>query len=229
MKWLRNPNIWFILITIVISVITCIFLISLLKVQDKNEINIITIVGTVLTISALVFTIKEQYRLKKISTAIKNNTKEIQEKLIYKSFEWNIERCSKYINEIQNAFNEPNLTRLFVRLIDLKEGLIECKKVINIHKYFLSDGCLERLKTVPATELSQKKIVDLLDEIGKTCKVERIFQLDEFVKDLTAHIVQIQSVKFEKTAIKDPTVLLSKIGEIHTYINEIKQNQIVDV
>jgi hypothetical protein len=106
MKWRRNANLWFIVITVLISVFICIYLIWLLERKDQNEINIITIVGTVLAISALVFTIKEQYRLKKISTAIRDNTREIQEKIIYKYSAWNIEKCSKYINDIQTAANE---------------------------------------------------------------------------------------------------------------------------
>lgn len=233
MKWWKNPNLWFILCTIIASLGLCIWLIMVLTIADRTEVNIITVVGTVLTISALVFTIKEQYRLKRISTAISNNTRDIQDKLIHKSFEWNIEKCAKYVNEIQavlqNELNGNNLTRIFIRLIDLKEGFIECKKVINIHKYYLSSTCLERLKMKADQEITPQNIVSLIEGIGQECKTERILVLDEYIKQITGYITQIQAVKFEKEGIGSQEGFLSKMGEIHTFINESRSNQFLDL
>ncbi len=148
---------------------------------DRTKINKITIIGTLVTIGALFLTIREQYNLKTISKSIQRNTQEIEEKLINKAFQWNIEKCLKDISVIKEAIkNDKDVRRLNDRLEDLSECLTECKKVIKVHKNVISARCLDKLKMLPDKRLTRESIIKIIDEIGEKCRLELLGQFDSF-------------------------------------------------
>lgn len=119
-----NQNGLFIAITILICILICAALIFFLKPADRNLINIVAIVGTVLTIGGLVFAIREQSHIKRTSDAIRDNTDILKDKLIRRSFELHVDKCLKFTSSVQeNLFSDSLLLRVHMRLVDLKECL----------------------------------------------------------------------------------------------------------
>ena len=192
-----DQNGLFIALTILICVLICAALIIFLKPFDRNLINIVTIVGTVLTIGGLVFAIREQSHIKRTSDAIRENTDILKDKLIKRSFELHVDKCLKFTSSIQeNVFSDTLLLRVHTRLVDLKECLIECKKIILLRDSKEDDATLQRIK-----------------------------QFDNFTKTITAYCTVIQVAKYENDAIPNKQEFVSNINEIQNFLNEIRENQ----
>jgi len=73
-----NPNDLFIFLTLLGCILSCGALIFLLKPEDINIVNSVTIIGTILTIGGIVFSIREQYKIKRTSEAIKKIRKPLE-------------------------------------------------------------------------------------------------------------------------------------------------------
>jgi hypothetical protein len=152
-------------------------------------------VGTVLTIGALAFTIREQSHIKKTSDAIRENTEILRNKLVRRSFELHVDKCLKFTSSIQeNVFGDPILLRVHTRLVDLKECLIECKKIIQLRD--------------PEDKASTE-----------------IHKFEDFTKKITAYCTVIQVAKYENNAIPNKAEFVANINEMQNFLNEIRENQ----
>jgi hypothetical protein len=226
----KNSNRWFIIFNIGSCLLLSLLLIYLIGSTDRTLINIVTIAGTILTIGALVFTIREQLKIKRISKAIQENTSAIQNKLVEKAFDWNVDRSLKCLNDLNSAGNDgSSLVRIHLRLTDLSESLIECKKSVNLSQGYLSQKCLEQLRQLDRKALTPEKVLALTKEIEDQCKTDRTQKLADFILKISAYSSQIQVANFLIDSIKDRTKFVEDITEMRNFLLEIKRNHLIDL
>jgi hypothetical protein len=193
----HNSNRLFVCYTILACTLVCAALIYLLKPPDRNLVNVVTIIGTVLTVGGLVFAIREQSHIKKTSDAIKENTEILKNRLIKRSFELHVDKCIKFTSSIQeNLFADPLLLRVHMRLVDLKECFIECKKIILLR-----------------------------DPKDHAVSEERIKKFEKFTEIITAYYIVIQVAKYQNDAIPNKEEFITNINEMQNFLNEVRESQ----
>ena len=224
-----SGNVWFIAGTIFVCTVLSLWLTFALKPADRNIPNIVTIIGTILTVGGITFSIREQLSIKKTSKAIEANTSQLKERLLTKSFDWNLEKAIKYIDNIQSILHANNLYLVHQRLQDLSECLIECQRVIHFHNNLISRQCLDNLAKLADTELTQEKIVTSLSEINERCRAELDVQFSDYILHVTGYSTQIMVGQFKSNAIQNRSQFVAHINEIKNFLTTVRSNQLFEI
>lgn len=221
----KNTNISFVLIIIFLCVIIIILLISFLEYNSTTTQytipNITTIVGTVLTIGALAFTIREQMKIKSISDAINKNNQDIQKKNLNYSFDFNLIRCLRYVHDIEYHIRNNEALSVLIRLADLKDCLIECKKVIDSKQNSSSFKCLQELMGKNDKELTKQSIKVIWENVTLQEDEDKQSKLNSHVSKLAGYIIAIEVAKCSLNGIRNIGEFISDIEELGSYLNEI--------
>lgn len=221
----KNTNISFVILIIVLCVIIIVLLILFLDPNPTTTQytipNITTIVGTVLTIGALAFTIREQMKIKSISDAINKNNQDIQKKFLNYSFDFNLTRCSRYVHDIESHIRNNEALSVLIRLADLKDCLIECKKVIDSRQNISSFRCLQELMGKNDKELTKQSIKVIWENVTLREDVERQSKLNSHISKLAGYIIAIEVAKCSLNGIRNKEEFISDIDGLGSYLNEI--------
>ncbi|PWK16715.1 hypothetical protein LV89_04830 [Arcicella aurantiaca] len=79
--------------------------------DDRTPINIISIIGTLITIIALGFSIHQQIQIKKTSELIEENSKNYQDSIRSSLYSWNITRAIALSEKLEDLLmKDENIT-----------------------------------------------------------------------------------------------------------------------
>lgn len=192
----KHPNKAFIIFTLIACAALSAVLILALKPSDRTIPNIVTIAGTVLTVGGLLFAIREQATIKATSEAIKQNTATLRDQVVSKSLEANFTKCVNLTRHISDYINRPTFDAVYLRLGDLKECLIECKKIVRLNA-----------DSRPETSAGMIRRID-------TCIVK-----------ISAYCTLILTAGYQRAPELDLTRFVRDITSINTFIDEIRESQ----
>ena len=167
--------------------------------------------------------------IKRTSKAIEANTRDLRERFYSRTFEWYLDKGIKYAVDVQNTFDPHNLYRVHLRMNDLIDCLIECKKNLHAHSGLISSEYLDRLAAIPDAELTQEKIVTLIREIDVKCKSDLEQTFETYITKVTAYSTQIQVAGFNVNAVSNSDRLIQDIHTIKNFLSGVKSNQLSEI
>ncbi len=212
----KNKNRRFIFFTILSCTLLIILLILGLNPKPNSNTqlslpNIVTIVGTVLTIGALTFTIREQIKLQILSDALSKNNKKIQSEYLNSSFNIHLAKCIRYVHEVSNNTQSNQGVIVLMRLGDLKECLIDCSKIVHSHE-----------------ELTQESTTNLPKNVTLQPD-DRHYNLKSNVLRISKYIIAIEVAGCSLNGIRNRPEFISYIERLGNYLNEINNSVIYKV
>jgi len=154
--------------------------------------------GTLVTVTALGFSIYQQTRLQHTASLIEHKTKMMHEGFNRDYHSWSIKKAINLTNEIEGHLNseQPNVSAVLTLIKLLKEYLTECKNVYTIDILNeLRDRC--RCHDGKDVALGKIELGKVLDECMEKCKGDCIAKLKKFNDQLSTYYNGLQKINFQ--------------------------------
>ena len=148
--------------SLLFAIILFLFIYFNFSPNDRTPINIISIIGTLITMIALAFSIHQQIEIKKTSELIEENSKNYQDSIRSSLYSWNITKAISLTEKLEDLLpkDENILTSIFV-LKEIQGILSDCKKAVLIHYSNELENCLNCLE---GKTITKEQITKILSE-----------------------------------------------------------------
>ena len=210
---------FFTLIAIIIFLI--LFFVSFSPI-DRTPINIISIIGTLITIIALGFSIHQQIQIKKTSELIEENSKNYQDSIRSSLYSWNITKAIALSEKLEDLLmNDANITTSIFVLKEIQGILSDCKKAVLIHYSNELESCLNCLCLETKT-ISKQQISKSIADCKKQCELIWSEQFTTFNAELSAENFNLMRKLDNSQNDFDKDQFLKTISELRTFLQSIK-------
>ena len=220
-KLIMNRQDWTVLvISLLISVIIFGLIFYNIISIEKTPINIISIIGTLITIVALVFSIHQQIQIKKTSELIEENSKNYQDNIRSSFYSWNISRAIALSEKLEDLLpKEENIVTSIFVLKEIQGILSDCKKAVLIHYSNELENCLNCLE---GKNVSKEQITDTIKECRNKCEVLWSEQFTNFNAELSAENFNLMKKLDNSKNDFDKEKFLKKVLELRSFLQSIK-------
>jgi hypothetical protein len=198
-------------------VITSGLLVALLHKEEQSLPNMVTILGTVVTFGASVFTIREQLRLKTLTRAISDHTKLIENDITTRLLDWNVEKGIHCIEKLISCSQDTRLIRLYDKLNDLMEYLMICKKQTAVHSGRITGECLEALLACRHQNVPKSFIVHEIARFKAQCAGNRQAETDLYIELISSFMLQIVTGNYTRKTMDNLPHFIATINQIKHY------------
>ena len=190
---------------------------------DGNEISFwISMVGTIITTIALVFTIYQQMKLKDTSQRIAANTVDLKESIQDNFENWNITKSIDIIDKIELYLKSGDLSSSVIMMKQLQDCLAHCKKVFIVDFTKELEDCIKCLEgEKSATELSK-----MIKECKDKCCIDLLSEMKKQNKKLSKQYVNINRAVAENREGIDTGDCMEILSALRTVLTEIKPNPV---
>ena len=210
---------FFTLIAVIIFLI--LFFVSF-SPNDRTTINIISIIGTLITIIALGFSIYQQIQIKKTSELIEENSKNYQDSIRSSFYSWNITRAIGLSEKLEDLLmKDANITTSIFVLKEIQGILSDCKKAVLIHYSNELESCLNCLCLETKT-ISKQQITKSIADCKKQCELIWSEQFTTFNAELSAENFNLMRKLDNSQNDFDKEKFLKKILELKVFLQSIK-------
>ncbi len=210
---------FFTLIAVIIFLI--IFFVSF-SLNDRTPINIISIIGTLITIIALGFSIHQQIQIKKTSELIEENSKNYQDSIRSSFYSWNITRAIALSEKLEDLLmKDANITTSVFVLKEIQGILSDCKKAVLIHYSNELESCLNCL-CLETNTISKEQISKSIADCKKRCEFIWSEQFTTFNSELSAENFNLMRKLDNSQNDFDKEKFLKKILELRAFLQSIK-------
>ena len=190
--------------------------------NDRSPINIISIVGTLITIIALVFSIYQQIQIKRTSELIEENSKNYQDSIRRDFYSWNITRAIALSEKLEDLLmKDENITTSIFVLSEIQGILTDCKKAFLSHYSNELENCLSGL-CLKGEMISKGQILKCISDCKKQCEALWSEDFITFNSNLSADKINLRR-KLDNTQNDfDKDKFLKTISELRTFLQSIK-------
>ncbi|MES2519933.1 MAG: hypothetical protein V4585_17585 [Bacteroidota bacterium] len=208
------------LISVLVSIIIFGLIFMFFAPEEKTLVNFISIIGTLITMIALAFSIHQQIEIKKTSELIEENSKNYQDSIRSSLYSWNITRAISLTEKLEDLLpkDENILTSIFV-LKEIQGILSDCKKAVLIHYSNELENCLNCLEGKIITKEQITKILS-------GCKIESEHLWSEkftyFNSELSAENFNLLRKLENQHNDFNKEEFLKKIIELRNFLQSIK-------
>ena len=179
---------WAVLVifTLVAGIIFLIIYFVSFSPNDRTPVNVTSIMGTLITIIALGFSIHQQIQIKRTSELIEENSKNYQDNIRSSFYSWNITRAIALSEKLEDLLmKDANITTSIFVLKEIQGILSDCKKAVLIHYSNELESCLNCLCLETKT-ISKDQISKSISDCKKRCEVIWSEQFTTFNSELSA-------------------------------------------
>ena len=208
----------FLLVSSIISII-CIGIISIVYFYfNKNETSFfLSVIGTAVTIVALLFSIYQQIKLKKTSDLINESTKKLYENIRSNYQTWSFNRAISLANEVEDALIKKEYKLSLILIRQLQDMLVECKKVYVLDfkkELYAFIKCMDEHKG--------KSFEQIIAECECKCENENLDKIKKLNKNISSEYVALNSRLSEKQKEIEIKNLANAVIRLRHCLTEIK-------
>lgn len=215
---------WLILgiFTLIAGIIFLIIYFVSFSLSDRTPINIISIIGTLITIIALGFSIHQQIQIKRTSELIEENSKNYQDNIRSSFYSWNITRAIALSEKLEDLLmKDENITTSIFVLNEIQGILTDCKKAFLSHYSNELENYLIGLSSEGET-ISKEQIFKCISDCKKQCETLWSEDFIAFNSNLSAEKINLRR-KLDNTQNDfDKDQFLKTISELRTFLQSIK-------
>lgn len=209
----------FLLIAALISLIIGICLTMYVDINQRDIPYYISLIGTLITVTGLAFTIYQQIQIKSKSKLIEENTRNYQESLRSNFYGWSLNRAISLTEKLESLLNsDKNLPTCLFILKELQSILADCKRANLIHYNRKLEECLNCLSNKPTKE----EINNAINKCKNECELDWVNKFKQYNEQLSAeNVLMTRKIHNSKNQF-DKEAFLKKVIQIRTYLQDIK-------
>lgn len=179
----------------------------LLSYYKLSSSFLLSLIGTLVTIIALLFSIHQQMQIRDTAAAIQENTKNIYKNIKREYHVWNYDMAISLTTEIENCLTNDQTPAALILVRQLQARLSACKKVYHLDILNELDACCNR--DLPGDK-SFKQIIDECKSACETNELEKIGNLGQRISN--EYVLLLNRNYARKTShIRDAVVRLRDI------------------
>lgn len=225
--WLDKSDWHFIRYTILLTIILGAIIIYFTPSLQMDVSFYLSLVGGFITISALAFTMYQQFKLRTITARLSQNKKEMNKAVRNGFYQYSFNKALWLCDKIEDEDPNDNSKVVQVLLKELKTILLDCRKANLIHYKRLIEEKLEDLKE--KSDISKNDIELLIKCCKDECKAEWENDFSQYILRLTGEY-QLLSDKADGKNVKvNRAKFNSIIFEVSDYINQIKPDYVSNI
>lgn len=179
----------------------------------------LTLVGTALTLIALVFSIYQQIQIKTKSKQIEERTFKFENDLRNNLFGWNINRAIWLTNKLYDSIKDSKKETSLYITREIRAILAECNVASDI---YYNNKLTDELCCLKENECTKETVEQLIEKCKKECNQEMSQKIYEHTKKLSGILVALESLKDKNFDPKEAIRINKKVYEVHDYLNKIK-------
>lgn len=187
----------------------------------------VTLIGTIFTIAALLFTMFQQFKLKSATEKIAESKDQIDKAVRKGFYEFSFNKILWLCDKIEdvNVEENPELVKVFLK--ELKTILLDCKKAYLIHYNKQLETQLKSLKSKP--ELKYTDIEDALTCCKTECRSEWEENIKMYILRITSEYQVVGDYINKKITEINQDNLNNTIFEVSDFVNENKPDYVSNI
>lgn len=198
-------------------------------VIEQNMSFRVTLIGTLFTIVALLFTMFQQFKLKNSTDKLAESKDQIDKAVRKGFYEFSFNKilwiCDKI--EDESVTENPKLIRVFLK--ELKTILLDCKKAYLIHYNKQLELRLESLNG--RNDIKYEEVKEILKCCKNDCRTEWENSIKTFILRITSEYQNVNDFINGKLKSKDidQDSLNNTIFEVADFVNENKPDYVSNI
>ncbi|WP_394773155.1 hypothetical protein [Flavobacterium sp.] len=210
---------WKFLIWISVISIPIAWLVKYLNDQSTTTTSFwLSLVGTILTLIGLTFTIYQQFKIKRTSEQIRNNSDTIYNNIKKELNSFHYTKAISLTNEIEDKLRSLEYPVALALIKQLQETLTECRKIYTIDFSKQLDKCCECIDNQKGKSFAQ-----IVQECKDKCEAESNETIKKINKKISNHYIRLHSQISSNNAnfateplVKDVLILRNTLNTVRT-------------
>lgn len=209
----------FLFVTTLLALIIGLVTTNYMPAEGKDIPYYISLIGSLITLSALAFTIYQQFQLRSKSKLIEENTRDYEKSLRHNFYGWNLNRAISLTEKLEDLLpNNKNLPACLFIIKELQNIIADCKRANLVHYNKKLEECISCL----GKNVSKSEIMKAIDTCKAECKTQWAEEFKKYNEQLSAENILITRKIGNSRNDFNKDRFLSKIVNLRTYLQEIK-------
>lgn len=208
---------------ILVLVLSLIGILSFFLIIDEKA-DEIGLIGTIVTILALLFAIFQQYRLKTKSQKILDSKVEIIQSIDKQHYKLNLQKCSSLIDKINYILiNRQNARQEYIIVVhfldEIQTNLYDCKTILSLSYQNELENCINRYKY---NVVLKSKVLSWINDCKTNASSENINAFKDYIKRVNQERFNIMEELRKQETDFSENDLLTFMHDLKNYLIQIK-------